>query len=268
MNKINEIIKEAISQNSPLSFGKMGNVEAAHILTHLQNRPSLIGNQLFVNAGIYVDSLDNFTDWCETYLSAVKSLDCILQWCPNKEDLEIIENHWNGQEIFHSFQELEPFSLGKDGWHYNLANKRVLCVSPFPDTVRNQAQKFDKIWTGASIGEIITVKSLYSEALTGESPKPWRDKLEGLLGQIDDLDFDFATVGCGGFSLMVCDHIKKMGKPCVHLGGGNQILYGIRGKRWDSGFKEYNWYGTEHWTRPLGYETPVDQHMVEGGCYW
>ena len=269
MSKINEAIKEAIRQSKPLSFGKMGNVESAHLLTHLQGNPSLIGNQLFVNAGIYVDSLESFTDWCETYLNAVKGLDYILQWCPNKEDLNIIENHWNGKGMFHSFQDLEPFSLGSVGWHHILSDKKVLCVSPFPDTVRTQVQRFDKIWDGSSIGEIVTVKSSYSEALTRESPKPWRDKLKGMTDEIDSLEFDFATVGCGGFSLMVCDHIKRMGKPCIHLGGGNQLLYGIRGRRWDSrGSTNPDWYGTEHWIRPLEHETPIGQHMVEGGCYW
>ena len=110
------------------------------------------------------------------------------------------------------------------------------------------------------------VKWSRNDCITFATPEP-KGEIP-VLSQIDDLDFDFATVGCGGFSLMVCDHIKKMGKPCVHLGGGNQILYGIRGKRWDSGFKEHEWYGTEHWIRPLGHETPAGQHMVEGGCYW
>ena len=80
--------------------------------------------------------------------------------------------------------------------------------------------------------------------------------------------FDFATVGCGGLSLSVCKHIKEMGKPCVHLGGGNQLLYGIRGRRWSDGFAKYDWYGTDDWVRPLSEETPMGIHLVEGGCYW
>ena len=133
--------------------------------------------------------------------------------------------------------------------------------------MKQQAQKFDKIWK-CNIGDVVTVTSPYSEALTGEQPRPWRDKLNNMLEQIDKLDFDFATVGCGGFSLIICDHIKKMGKPCVHLGGGNQILYGICGKRWDDGFSKYDWYGGPEWTRPLNHEVPPMKNYVEGGCYW
>ena len=70
-------------------------------------------------------------------------------------------------------------------------------------------------------------------------------------------------------SFITCiDHIKKMGKPSIHLGGGNQLLYGIMGKRWDEGFKNTSWYGTSSWTRPLKEDTPQKKNLVENGCYW
>ena len=59
-----------------------------------------------------------------------------------------------------------------------------------------------------------------------------------------------------------------MGKPSIHLGGGNQLLYGIMGKRWDEGFKNTSWYGTSSWTRPLKEDTPQKKNLVENGCYW
>jgi len=263
---MNELIKNAINDSKPKAFGKMGNVEASHILTYLNNTPSLIGQQLFVNAGIYADSLDTFVSWCRHYLKSVKNLDSILQWC-NEDKLVLSQMGYKG-DVQNSFEGIEPFVLGEEGWHYQLKDKTVLCVSPFPDTVQTQVRKFNKIWNGAEIGNLITVKSPYSEALTGEKPKPWIDKLDDMISQINHLDFDFATVGCGGFSLIICDHIKKLGKPCVHLGGGNQILYGIRGKRWDEGFKHHEWYGTKEWIRPLPHETPPRKFYVEGGCYW
>jgi len=263
---MNNLIIECLKNKTSKSFGKMGNIEASHLLTHLNNQPSLIGQQLFINAGIYVDSLETFNKWCFEYLEAVKNLDCVLQWC--KEDEAVLSNIGYTGEIFHSFEGIEPFVFGREGWHYHLKNKKVLCVSPFPDTVQTQAKKFSKIWDGAEIGEVITVESPYSEALTGKPPKPWEDKLNQMLEQIEKTDFDFATVGCGGFSLIVCDYIKKLGKPCVHLGGGNQILYGIRGRRWDEGFKHHDWYGTGDWIRPLPHEIPPMKNYVEGGCYW
>lgn len=268
---MNDKIKDAIVNNKAVSFGKIGSLEAAHILIYLNKIKVQIGFQLFSNVGIYVSNFKEFEDWCIGYLNAIKDLNYILQWCPNKEDESIIKNYWKGDGIYHSFEGIEPFVFGQDGWHYSLKNKKVLCISPFSETVKAQVEHFDKIWPGASIGKIITITSPYPEILTGENNlKPWRYKLNLMLDEIDKCeDFDFATIGCGGFSLFLCQYIKNVKKkPCVHLGGGNQILYGIRGKRWDEGFKNHTWYGTEYWVRPLDKEIPKNHQMIENGCYW
>ena len=49
---INEVIKQSILNEYPKSFGKLGNVEAKHLVSYLQNNPTLYGNELFFNAGI------------------------------------------------------------------------------------------------------------------------------------------------------------------------------------------------------------------------
>lgn len=262
---INEEIKSAIINGKPMSFGKMGNVESFHLKNYLSGH-NIVNGQLFVNAGIHAPTIEDYAAWCSEYLSAVQNLDYILQWHPS--DQQFVEHMFPKERIFTSFEGLEPFMLGEEGWQYSLHDKKVLCVSPFPETVQMQTDKFGKIWKGAQIGEVVTVRSPYSEALTGEPPISWQHKFRDMIKEIYELDFDFATVGCGGFSLMVCDYIKRLGKPSVHLGGGNQILYGIRGKRWDEGFKQHRWYGTEDWIRPLPHEVPPMKNFVEGGCYW
>jgi hypothetical protein len=62
------------------------------------------------------------------------------------------------------------------------------------------------------------------------------------------------------------------------MGGSLQLLFGIKGKRWedpDYGVKEwgipYNFYPAlmnEYWTRPLNTEKPKTANDVEGACYW
>ena len=49
----------------------------------------------------------------------------------------------------------------------------------------------------------------------------------------------------------------------IHAGGATQLLFGIKGKRWDEcGF--YN----DYWVRPSEREKPLGYEKVEGGCYW
>ena len=47
-----------------------------------------------------------------------------------------------------------------------------------------------------------------------------------------------------------------------------QLLFGIKGKRWDGSFANYDWYGTKDWVRPIPEEVPQYNSLVEGGCYW
>ena len=85
--------------------------------------------------------------------------------------------------------------------------------------------------------------------------------------QVDAMDFDIAILGCGAYGLPLAAHIKRIGKKAVHMGGASQILFGIRGKRWEDHpviSKLFN----EHWARPDENETPTNSKNVEDGCYW
>ena len=53
------------------------------------------------------------------------------------------------------------------------------------------------------------------------------------------------------------------------MGGATQILFGIRGRRWEVEYTDtivplFNPY----WVRPLPEETPEKAASVESGCYW
>lgn len=264
--KINKNIKNAILNHKPLSFGKIGNVESTYLEKFFNNIVDEKSNQLYVNAGIYVSSLSDYDEYFNCLINSIKNTDFLLQW--NSTDKKLIKNYFSNNKTFKSFNGLEPFIFEEKGWHYSLKDKKVLCVSPFSKSVKAQSQNFGKIWSGAEIGCIETVSVPHSEALTGEKPVSWKIKYEKILEKIDNQTFDFATVGCGGLSLPVCSFIKELGKPVVHLGGGNQILYGIKGKRWDKAFSQYNWYDNNFWIRPLSEETPKNNKLVEDGCYW
>ena len=247
----------------------MGGIEASHIYQYLANGPALVrGQSLYVNAGIYCENKQSLVAWCNQYIEAIRDLDYILQWCPEQGDEAVIKGIKAKGTILTDFNQIEPFTLGTDGWHYNLADKRVLCISPLHDTITQQAAKYGDIWPGATIGSVIVRGIGYSEALTGLPPVDWQSKMERLKEEVSKLEFDFAVVGCGGYSLEICRFIKSMGKSAIHLGGGTQLLFGIRGKRWDECFASEKWYGNDAWVRPLPHEIPVKNNIVENGCYW
>lgn len=253
----------------PISLGKLGGIEASHIYHYLTSGPALVrGNSLHTNAGIYCENKLSLIEWCNQYIDAVKDLDFILQWCPEQGDKYVIKAIKAKGSTLTDFDEIEPFTHGKNGWHYTLSDKRVLVVSPFVDTILQQSLKYGDIWPGATIGSVVVLSTGYSEALTGLKAIDWKFKMDKLKEEISKAEFDFAVVGCGGYSLEVCRFVKAMGKSVVHLGGGTQLLFGIRGKRWDACFRAEKWYGTSQWIRPLLHEVPVGYKSVENGCYW
>ncbi len=272
MSDINRKIIDAIENKKPLIFGKIGGVEAQHLAYYLRHKDVALmqGCSLPVQAGIYPSSKEDLKDWCDDYLQSIKNVDYLLQWCPEQGDEYIInEIGWSGVEKFYSFRDLEPFTHGEDGWHYHLKDKKLLTVAPFLKTIEKQVPKYSEIWSGAEIGEVQVVRSPYSAALLGEEPRSYKDILHEICTEIQESDFDVATVGCGGYSLMICDFIKKLGKPSIHLGGANQILFGIQGSRWDGNetFKNSSWYNSNSWTRPLSEEIPPNAHIM-GNEYW
>ena len=84
--------------------------------------------------------------------------------------------------------------------------------------------------------------------------------------EIKKIDFDIAFLGCGAYGLPLASYIKSLGKQALHTGGSTQLLFAIKGRRWEGDgarvFKE------DFWVYPSLDERPKDYLLVEGGCYW
>lgn len=176
--------------------------------------------------------------------------------------------------------QLEPF-WGTKPWSRALKGKRVLVVHPFSETIKTQYNKrhelFLKDETLPDFEVLEVVRAVQS--IGGESSyKDWFDALNFMKSEIEKHDFDVCLVGCGAYGFPLAAHVKRMGKQAVHLGGALQLLFGIRGNRWEDpnyGVKEwgipsgtYSGLLNEYWVRPSKEEKPKIAGQVEGSCYW
>ena len=64
--------------------------------------------------------------------------------------------------------------------------------------------------------------------------KDWFEALEYMEQEIDKIDYDIVLLGCGAYGFPLAAHCKRMGKQAIHLGGVLQLLFGIKGKRWET----------------------------------
>ena len=91
----------------------------------------------------------------------------------------------------------------------------------------------------------------------------WFDALDWMCARVREIDFDVALIGAGAYGLPLAAYVKGLGKKAVHLGGPTQLMFGIRGKRWDQ-WPQFQKLYNEHWTRPLAEETPGAIRMFDG----
>lgn len=228
----------------------------------------MAGNMLAVNAGLNFRDEKEYFLWVEDYARALNDIDCLLAWNHNDAEGRIVEDICKNPLIVENFPDIEPFFHGKEGWHYGLADKKVLVVSSFKDSIEAQIPNFSKIWPDAKIGEVEMIRMTHPHQVAGGNPLFYNDVMTNMVCHINSKDFDICIIGAGGYSLPLCHHVKRIGKKAIHLGGATQVLFGIRGSRFDRNFADQTWYATDSFIRPLESDIPKNHHLVEESCYW
>ena len=162
-------------------------------------------------------------------------------------------------------------------WSDALRGKKVLLIHPFAESIKEQYSK-KRIQIFANLecdGEILpefeleVLPAVQSINGTKTEFSNWFEALEYMIDECKRIDFDIAIVGCGAYGFPLAAAIKKMGKSAIHLGGATQLMFGIRGVRWDKHENDlYREMVNEAWCRPMESEKPQKANEIEGGCYW
>ncbi|MAN64475.1 MAG: hypothetical protein CMI60_21295 [Parvibaculum sp.] len=145
----------------------------------------------------------------------------------------------------------------------DLNNKEVGIISYFAEDMKSQTKNIDKIHN-RKINNKFSFIQTYNTC-GGGPHKDFYETLDILKKKIDKSTADYFLVSCGCYGLLLCDHIKKQGKNAIYCGGQLQLLFGLKGSRWDKReniSKLYNKYWKYSNKKPKNYE------KIEGGCYW
>ena len=164
---------------------------------------------------------------------------------------------------------LEPF-WSATPWSSQLKNKRVLVIHPFEATIRHQYDRRERLFGNLDTlpdFKLEIIRAVQSVAGNRGSFGSWFDALEYLKAETNKKEFEIAIVGCGAYGFPLAAHIKKMGRQAIHMGGATQLLFGIKGARWEA-MPEHAALFNDQWIRPLPEDVPQNHKKVEGGCYW
>ena len=166
---------------------------------------------------------------------------------------------------------LEPY-LSTHPWSETLEGRRVLVVHPFSRTIGSQYNSHRQQLFGDSrvlpkFRSLATIQAVQTIAGNQSQYSDWFQALESMKSAMDATDYDVAIIGCGAYGFPLAAHAKRRGKLAVHLGGATQILFGIRGSRWDAVPQISRLYN-EWWVRPAPEERVAGADRVENACYW
>jgi hypothetical protein len=221
------------------------------------------------NAGFFPPTHEKIEQFSQLMLDDIKLLDVLGSWLSNEH---YVEKELNNCVKVH-FEVLNPY-FSKQPWTRALAGKKVLVVHPFAETIKSQYVKREVLFADNLLPafELHTIKAVQSIAGNSTQFPDWFAALSFMKRQIDEIDYDICLIGCGAYGLPLAAHVKRMGKKAVHLGGSLQLLFGIKGKRWENPMYNpmYNYANlmNEHWVSPSEAERPPNAQIVEGATYW
>lgn len=271
----NSCIRKMLKENKCFFVGRIGFTESIYAGSVLCMRTIGIGQKLlektaykiFEHEQFWPHELELVSKYGELTLAAISQMDVYIGW---KTFFDRIFRKYvcNPTSVCVDFYSLEPFCF-ENPWSSGLKGKRVLVICPFPKTLERQYQKRKLIWPHnpeiLPDFQLLTMKSIY-----GKDSAPqfitWFDALDTMYDEAMRLDFDVAILACGPFAIPLGHRLKKAGRSAITMCGVTQILFGIKGRRWDDRPYIAKFYN-EHWVRPDENELPEFTKRIEGGCY-
>jgi hypothetical protein len=197
----------------------------------------------------------------------MRQLDILGSWRPEEYLLQKHLSHATRVPL----PALEPY-LSAHPWSEVLAERKVLVVHPFNKTIESQYnnhrhQLFEDSRVLPEFRSLVTIQAVQTIAGNKSHHADWFQALRSMQGAMDAVDYEVAIIGCGAYGFPLAAHAKRRGKLAVHLGGATQILFGIRGNRWDADPTISRLYN-DYWVRPAPEERVTGAERVESACYW
>ncbi len=273
-----KIISNALKAEMPCMISRLGFTELDAMLGFKKGVPLSLLRKCFpfwvgdrtklkmqANAGFFPNTNRMLSRFSDLMFAIIPSIDIITIF-RSEESLAVKHKCIKIKAPY-----LEPF-WSINPWTAQLKNKKVLVIHPFAESIKSQYAKRDLLFDNKDVlpefNSLTVIKAVQSIGGETNGFKTWFDALQYMENEIDKVDYDVALIGCGAYGMPLAAHCKKMGKKAVHLGGSLQLLFGIRGNRWETEQDIYMQFMNEHWVRPLESERPAGAQNVENACYW
>ncbi|QVY66630.1 hypothetical protein [Polaribacter sp. Q13] len=291
-NKASQIIYDALIADKPCMIARFGSTELTTLVNYLgvkQTDKNIfkyvqgktlpwwwnegVLEQMQRWSGFFPPTVSKIEQFCELMIADIPQVDVLGSWLVNEKYFDNLLS--NAEKI--DLLTLDPF-WSDYSWTRGLEGKKILVIHPFTETIVKQYQKRELLFENNLLPEfeLKTIKAVQSIAGEKTQFQDWFEALNYMKSEIDKQDYDICLIGAGAYGFPLAAHIKRNGKKVIHIGGSLQLLFGIRGKRWENWDEttrngkilDYKKLMNKHWVYPGMKETPKNSKEVESSCYW
>ena len=265
----NRLLKQKLQGNTPFMATRFGANEIGYAYRSIHDlRIPFKLRHSIANTGFFpADDKKLLEKFSEIYLKSAESSDFIGVWNSSEYEGSAISDFCPNATLIPLIS-LEPYYFS-DPWSAALKGKKVLVIHPFAKTIEKQYANRVQLFENKEVlpdFDLITFKA--ENTIFGHDKfKNWFEVFDYSCDEISKIEFDVAIIGAGAYGLPFAAFIKSIGKQAIHMAGATQILFGIKGKRWDN-HPIISRYYNKYWVRPDTTETPEKHKTVENGCYW
>lgn len=285
--KIYEEIKEALGIVRGSLIGRFGSTELTTICLSIYNsnmdKEEMLERAKLLEqySGIFPATILTVNTWVKDYMDAISDANIMVAgWY---EPLSIPERTLLDNVCPLAsripLRALEPYYSNPECcWTRALENQKVCVVSSFAETMKKQIMVADNIWPHCNIilptnADWSFVRSYYPPAIAkGVCEWPnnissWKSAIDYLFNEVMKSEARIILIGCGALAIPLGARLKKEGKICIVMGGAIQVMFGIKGRRWENHSYISDLFNDD-WIYPDDSEVPGGAKQIEGGCYW
>ncbi len=281
---IKSTLENALQAKTGVIIGRFGTIEFDALYSYelVGYMSSQIFQTLERNAGVWPQLAQS--RWVPAYHKAAAEASVMAAgWFPPMAKSESFWlSSYNPTAIRVPLRSLEPYYVNpEDAWTRVLEGQKVAVVSSFADTITQQLQKREQIWPHThqyylpQNATFLPIKTHYAPVLAQGNKDAhwpstitsWSDAVQYIVKQVLESGASIALLGCGGLAMPIAYALKQHNISSVVMGGSIQVLFGIKGKRWET-HSVISKFWNPHWINPAPHEIPGAAHQIEGGCYW
>ena len=219
------------------------------------------------NAGFFPSNNENLNKFGELMESMYSNIDLIAIFNIFMEDY-VISKYCKTSKLT-VIRSVDPI---QSNWTKSLKGKKVLVIHPYAELIEEQYKNRKLLFENNEKLPEFDLKVIQSVQTIADEKDDrfdtWFEALDYMMSEIKKVDFDIALIGAGAYGLPISVKIKtELKKQAIHIGGATQLLFGIKGKRWDNR-GDFNCFYNEYWIRPTDKFKPKNSEKVENSCYW